>query len=203
MANWAGNKTKHVLSQVWLGLKRGAQIGAVVGVAFGVGSLIMGAAAFTLPALAGYAIMGGVVGSLFGMNTGGFVGGIKGLLTRAHPDGEALIKEAEAECGSPAPQQPPIEKPCNTPQVAPQQPQIPAVPPQQPQPLQTAPQQPATPCVDKQQTLAELKAMTEALTQSQEKECPPSQQPAAAQPQSWQAREQQNAQQAAMTSRQR
>lgn len=196
MANRVGNKTKHVLSQVWLGLKRGAQIGAVVGVAFGVGSLIMGAAAFTLPALAGYAIMGGVVGSLFGMNTGGFVGGVKGLLTRAKPNGEALIKEAQTECGGPAPQQPQKDAPGVAPQQQPPAPEVTTQPQEQQPPA-------AGVGVHNPKAMEELKAMTEALAQSQEKECAPQQQPPAAQPQSWQAREQQNAQQAAMTSRQR
>lgn len=187
------DKTHHVLGRVWTGLKRGAEIGAVVGALFGIGTLLFGAAPFTIPALIGYGLSGAIAGSLFGMNTGGFIGGLSGLLSRPKPNGEALIAKAET-CGEG------LRKP--------QQPQqaVPAPAPQQPQHIPSSQyptagqQEPAAPaagvCVKNNAVLEELDAMTAALNESRGTRCP------AQGASSWEARMQQG-QELAVGARQR
>lgn len=216
MANRVTEKTGHVLGQVWMGLKRGAQIGAIGGALIGIGMLVAGTAAVTIPALVGYTIAGGVIGSLCGMNTGGFVGGIKGLLTRAKPKGDAIMQEANAcaqdgveqqpqqgqEQAAPAPQVAPAPAPQDlpAPKGSGKNPAPSAVSVSNPQ--ATAP---AAGNAMPAGALAELQAMTQTLNEMQTDAAAAQAQPAAQQPQTaapaqqppqnWQARvEQQQAQ---------
>lgn len=207
-----GTKTTHVLNQLWMGLKRGAQIGAVGGAIVGVGAVLTGTAAVTIPAVIGYAVFGAVAGSLFGMNTGGFVGGIKGLITRSRPNGDKLMKNAE-DCAVEAPPAPSLE-----PETGKEQAQAPAKAPEEKKPdAEKAPagsvsvtnanaaNAPSAGAVPKE-ALAELKAMTDTLNQIQgnvaASEAAPQEQ-AQPQPQNWQARVQQEAAQAETAERQR
>lgn len=165
-----GTKSRHVLGQMWLGLKRGAQLGAIGGAIIGVGALFIGSTAVSVPAFLGYLALGTLTGSMFGMNAGGYFGAIKGLFTRARPNGDALVREAEG-C---APQQlpPAPEAPGQAQQqeggkdageISPDDEKAPAaasvsvVTPQNPQPGVTI----------SQEALGDLQKMTQALQQIQ------------------------------------
>lgn len=205
-----GNKTKHVLSQMWLGMKRGAQLGAIGGAV--VGGIMMATSATALAFLSGPVgfigalLIGGAVGSALGMNTGGFIGGLKGLVTRAKPDGDAMMKEAEA-CAQLAP------APAAPQQEAGQA--LPAPPGTGKNPAHAAvgvtnPDAKSAGPVT-QEALKDLKSLTQTLNQIQAnaEATPPPQQPAQAQPaagqrmQDWQARMRQKAQQDAAMASQR
>lgn len=185
-----GNKSGHIFNQGMMWLKKGAQIGAVIGAVAAVGSLFLAANVASMGlinvaiAAAGYGLVGAAGGAVAGLCSGGIFGTLKGMLTRPKPNGEQIMQDA-LNCEKPHVD---VLTPAQEPQVA-----------QQPEQAQ-APQQPtANASALPQEALAELNAMTKTLneiqanaqvaSQSQQTEqLQPAAQASAAVPANWQQR---------------
>lgn len=92
-------KTGHVFGQMGGLLVKGLRIGAAIGALVGVG-VAFAALGFTMPLLVWGAVAagaGGMLGGLTGGAIGSALGTLKGVFTRAKPDGDKIIEDAVAK----------------------------------------------------------------------------------------------------------
>lgn len=104
---WVSNKFAHVLGTQIDGIKKWGKVGLIAGAAIGLVAALVAPAAITIGGIALAGVVGAATWGACGAIMGGFLGGLKGMLTRPDPNVTQIMEDAGRCAPSQVPQHAP------------------------------------------------------------------------------------------------